>query len=146
MTNGSGKPPFGTGDASFRAAGGEEGIRALVEDFYAEMSSRDFARRIRDMHPPDLAVSIDKLARFLCGWLGGPKRYAEKYGEIHIPRAHAHLPIDEADRDAWLRCMELAIAKQPYAPEFRSYLLGALGVPAERVRAVCAERARGEAR
>ena len=131
--------PYGTGDASFRAAGGEEGLRALVTDFYELMSTRDFARRIRDMHPSDLDVSIDKLARFLCGWLGGPKRYAERYGPIRLPRAHAHLPIDADDRDAWLRCMALAIARQPWDDAFKTYLLGALRVPAERIRAVCEE-------
>jgi hemoglobin len=30
---------------------------------------------IRKMHPDNLEVSVDKLARFLCGWLGGPKLY-----------------------------------------------------------------------
>lgn len=139
-----GRPRFGEGDASFQAAGGVAGIERLVDDFYAIMDEAEFAREIRRMHSADLATSRDKLARFLCGWLGGPKRYGEKYGPIQIPAAHAHLRIDAAERDAWLECMRLAIARQPYAPEFADYLLHALRVPAERTMQV-SQRRRAEA-
>jgi len=130
--------PYGTGDASFRAAGGEAGVARLVDDFYDEMERAPEARGIRAMHPADLTESRDKLARFLCGWLGGPRRYAEKYGTISIPGAHAHLAIGEAQRDAWLLCMERAIAKQGYAPAFAAYLLAQLRFPAQRITEVCA--------
>ncbi|MCG8591743.1 MAG: group II truncated hemoglobin [Proteobacteria bacterium] len=131
-------PPYGVGDASFRAAGEETGIQRLVEAFYAEMDSLPEARRIRRLHPRHLSTSIDKLARFLCGWLGGPKRYAEKYGPISIPRVHRRFPIGAAERDAWLLCMERALADQPYPAAFRQYLLVQLQVPAERIVAACA--------
>lgn len=129
---------FGEGDASYRAAGGETGIRQLVDAFYDEMERRPEAAAIRAMHPPDLGVARDKLARFLCGWLGGPPRYAETYGAIAIPSAHAHLPVDAAERDAWLACMRVAVDAQPYTPAFRVYLLEQLAIPAERVRAASA--------
>lgn len=129
--------PYGTLDASFQAAGGIAGIEQLVNDFYDIMDVIPEARTIRAMHPADLAESRDKLARFLCAWLGGPRRYAEKYGSIHIPGAHQHLAIGDAERDAWLLCMEQAIARQPYAPAFAGYLLRQLRVPAERVRQIC---------
>ena len=124
---------YGVDDSSFLTAGGEDGIRHLVDDFYDIMDHHDAAKRIRRMHPADLAVSRDKLARFLCGWLGGPKRYREKYGPISIPNDHAHLPIDAAERDAWLLCMEQAIAQQGFQGDFAVYLLEQLRVPAERV-------------
>jgi len=130
---------YGTGDASFRAAGGEPGIRRLVEAFYRFMDALPEARTIREMHPDDLETSIDKLARFLCGWLGGPKRYQEKYGSISIPGVHRHLPVAAGERDAWLVCMQHAIAEQPYAADFKRYLLEQLAVPAERIRQVCVE-------
>lgn len=125
-------PEFGDGDTSFLAAGGVEGLRRLVDDFYDIMDREPLAETIRRMHPADLTVSRDKLTLFLCAWLGGPKLYREKYGAIRIPAAHAHLPIDEAERDAWLECMRRAIARQPFTPEFADYLLRALRVPAER--------------
>ncbi len=135
------EPAYGTGDASFRAAGGEEGLRRLTEAFYAQMDSLPEAREIRAMHPPDLSMATDKLARFLCGWLGGPKRYQEKYGPISIPDAHRHLDVSASERDAWLACMERAIAAQPFRTSFKTYLLAQLRIPAERIRVVCAERA-----
>ncbi|MEM7411191.1 MAG: group II truncated hemoglobin [Myxococcota bacterium] len=124
---------YGEADASFRAAGGEAGIRRLVDAFYDRMETLPEARGILRMHPRDLTESRDKLARFLCGWLGGPRRYAEKYGEIRIPPAHAHLRIGPVERDAWLRCMALAVAEQDYAPSFAAYFLQQIAVPAERV-------------
>ena len=126
--------PYGQKDASFHAAGGEAGIRVLVDAFYDEMERADYAATVLSWHPKDLEVSRDKLARFLCGWLGGPKLYSEKYGSIGIPAAHAHLDIGLAERDAWLGCMKTAIDQQHYAPEFKKYLLEQLSVPAERVR------------
>ncbi len=128
------KPRYGDGDTSFQAAGGEEGIRQLVDTFYDLMERLPEAREIRDMHSTDLTQSRDKLARFLCGWLGGPKRYHEKYGPIGIPSAHAHLHIGAKQRDAWLSCMQKALERQPYAASFKTYLIAQLAIPAERCR------------
>jgi len=124
---------FGKGDGSFQAAGGESGIRKLVEAFYRIMNEREDAKTIRDMHPDDLTVSIDKLARFLCGWMGGPKLYSEKYGGIAIPPAHAHIPIGEAEKLAWLTCMHCALEEQDYDAQFIQYLMTQLAVPAGRI-------------
>ena len=126
-------PPYGTGDASYQAAGGELGIRRLVDAFYDRIESEPIAAQVRAMHPNDLSTSRDKLARFLCGWMNGPNRYREKYGEISLPGAHAHLIIGTAERDAWLACMEGAIAEQPYPEAFKVYLLTELAVPANGV-------------
>ena len=126
------KPKYGEGDASFQAAGQEAGLRKLVNRFYEVMSEEGFAKKIRDMHPKNITVSADKLTLFLCGWLGGPKLFREKYGSIRIPMAHSHLAIGPDERDAWLKCMELALETQPYEPEFKAYLLRELTVPATR--------------
>jgi hemoglobin len=125
---------YGVEDASFRAAGEYEGIKALVDGFYDAMEVLPEAAHIREMHPNDLTESRDKLTRFLCGWLGGPRLYREKYGPIAIPRAHAHLPIGEAERDAWLACMAESLRTQAYSDDFKDYLMTQLFVPAERCR------------
>ena len=126
--------PYGQGDASFQASGGETGIRALVDNFFDRMSSDLRFRTIHDLHPDDPEISRDKLARFLTGWLGGPKLYSEKYGSISIPRAHQHLPVHAEEKDQWLTCMAESIAEQPFRDDFKRYLLDALHVPAEGVR------------
>ena len=87
---------FGQLDASFQAAGGEEGIERLVKDFYVLMDELPEGKVIRAMHPDNLEPSIDKLSRFLCGWLGGPRRYQEKYGSISIPGVHSHYKYRES--------------------------------------------------
>jgi hemoglobin len=124
---------YGEGDTSYRAAGERAGITRLVDAFYRLMDELPEARIIRRMHARDLSVSRDKLTLFLCGWMNGPSLFTEKYGPIRIPSAHEHLRIGPRERDAWLRCMELAIAEQGYAEDFASYLLHELRVPAERV-------------
>ena len=136
MTSNSNQP-YGNGDASFRAAGGEAGLRRLVDTFFDRMGSDGRFATIYALHPEDKAISRDKLARFLCGWLGGPKLYNEKYGAIGIPKVHAHLAIATAERDQWLTCMTESVAEQPFAPDFKKYLMEQLFVPAEAVRRHC---------
>jgi hemoglobin len=125
---------YGARDASFRAAGGEEGLRTLVERFYLEMDRLPEARMVREMHKADLAEVKEKLARFLCGWLGGPNRYLEKFGAISIPQSHSPFAIRSAERDAWLLCMQRAVDAQPYSEDFKAYLMTQFQIPAERVR------------
>lgn len=127
-------PQFGVGDASYQAAGGSAGIERLVADFYRIMDESEAAQSVRGMYPQDLTLAREKLAAFLSGWLGGPRRYAEKYGSISIPQFHTRWTVGEAERDAWLECMQQAIALQPYSPAFADYLLTQLRVPAERIR------------
>ena len=64
---------FGVEDASYQAVGKEPGVRALVKDFYRIMGENPKYARLRAMHKNDIDVSEDKLASFLCGWLGGPR-------------------------------------------------------------------------
>jgi len=135
---------YGVGDASFQAADGEAGLRRLVDDFFERMGSDKRFATIYALHPEDKAVSRDKLACFLCGWLGGPRLYNEKYGAIGIPRVHAHLAIGTAERDQWLTCMTESVAEQPFAPKFKTYLMEQLYVPAEAVRRRCAAVTKAE--
>lgn len=140
------QPAYGIGDASFQAAGGEKGLRRLVDDFFDRMGTDKRFATIYGMHPDDKEVSRDKLHRFLCGWLGGPKLYNEKYGGISIPRVHKHLAIATAERDQWLTCMAESAAEQPFAESFKIYLMEQLYVPAEAVRRTISEQAPSKVR
>ena len=128
------KRPFGLMDNSYQSAGEFEGLQQLVGLFYDAMASRADAQKIHMMHTDPDPVRRDKLARFLAGWLGGPRLFSETYGPINIPQVHAHLVIDEAERDAWLACMSAALEQMPYEADFKDYLLAQLRVPAERIR------------
>ncbi len=120
----------------YQAAGELVGITRLVDEFYLNMDTLPEAETIRRMHPDDLTESRKKLTYFLCGWLGGPRLFQQHYGPISIPGAHKRFPIGYEERDAWLLCMQRALAVQPYSAEFKDYLLAALSIPAERVREV----------
>ncbi len=120
----------------YQAAGELDGITKLVDEFYVNMDTLPEAEIIRAMHSEDLTESRKKLTYFLCGWLGGPKLFQQHYGPISIPGFHKQFPIGYAERDAWLLCMQRALAVQPYSNELKDYLLAALSVPAERVRQV----------
>ena len=134
---------YGEGDASYQAAGAREGIGQLVHRFYEHMDALAEARTIREMHAPDLALVREKLAVFLCAWLGGPNQYRERFGAISIPGFHARFPIDAAARDAWLSCMARAVEEQPWAESFKTYFMRAVALPAERVRVASEMRRAG---
>ena len=127
---------YGDGNSvnSYRAAGELAGITSLVDAFYANMDNFPEARVIRKMHPDDLTESRKKLTYFLCGVLGGPRLYIEHYGGVNLPDFHRQFPIGTGERDAWMLCMQHAIAAQPYEASFKEYLLARLSIPAERIR------------
>jgi len=127
---------YGEGSATYEAVGGLPGITRLVTDFYSIMDTSADYKVIRDMHPDDLQISIDKLISFLSGWMGGEQLYAKKYKAQGIPRSHMHLKIDEAERDMWLSCMHEALQKQDYPESLVTYLMEQFAIPAERVRVV----------
>ena len=112
--------------------GNEEGVRQLVDHFYDLMAELPEAATIYKMHP-DIPLARDKLAAFLTGWLGGPKRYSERWGPIRIPAAHAHLPIGQDEHDAWVACMDGAVDRMPVPEPFKVYFKREIRVPAGRV-------------
>ena len=127
---------YGQGDSTYQAVGGLDGLVSLVDFFYDAMEELPEVKNIRQMHSSDLTTSRDKLVYFLSGWMGGPQIYGDKYGGINIPMAHAHILIDEDDRDAWLLCMNTALEKMDYPESLQSYLMRELYRPAERIRQV----------
>jgi len=123
---------YGEGTATYEAVGGHK----LVSDFYQIMDKSEDYRSIRDMHPKNLEVSIDKLVSFLSGWMGGEPLYLKKYGGGGMPQVHKHLTINEAERDMWLACMNEALLKQDYPESLVEYLNTQLAFPAHRIEQV----------
>ncbi len=128
---------FGVGDNTYQAVGCEEGIVRLVDSFYTAMAAQQEYSAIWKMHsaPPD--VSRARLSAFLCGWMGGPRRYHERFGSIQIPRAHASLDIGHEEAKLWLGCMRSALETQEYSEDLVEYLMTQFAVPAERIRQAC---------
>lgn len=89
--------------------GGEAGVRGIVDRFYDLMSELPEVAVIRDLHPPDLAESRNKLFKFLSGFWGGPSLYIQEYGHPMLRARHLPFPIGESERDQWLLCMNRAV-------------------------------------
>ena len=88
---------------------GEDGIRELTEAFYDIMDTLPEAAGVRAMHASDLSPVKDKLAQYLTGWMGGPPRYADKYGTVCMTSPHEPYHIGPEERDQWLLCMDRAL-------------------------------------
>ena len=127
---------YGEGSATYDAVGGLNGLQKLVTCFYQIMHESKNYQGIRDMHPKDLDLSIDKLVSFLSGWMGGETLYMKKYGGGGMPQKHMHLNIGTNERDMWLSCMHEALQKQNYPDALIEYLMIQLRFPAERIHQV----------
>jgi len=99
MTDSTDDDVQGQQPSAFDLVGGEARVRELVDRFYDVMDLEPDFAGIRALHPASLDGSRDKLFWFLCGWLGGPDHYIERFGH---PRLRArHLPFAIA---SWLTC------------------------------------------
>lgn len=89
----------------FDAIGGEAAIRQLVDRFYDLMQTQPEYVAIRILHPADMSGSRDKLFWFLCGWMGGPSYFIERFGHPRLRARHLPFAIGDVERDQWLACM-----------------------------------------
>jgi hemoglobin len=99
-------PPFET---PFEWVGGEEAVRSLADRFYDLMDLESAYAELRALHPPALDDSRDKLFWFLCGWLGGPPHYMDRFGHPRLRARHLPFAIGIKERDQWLTCMQQAM-------------------------------------
>lgn len=118
----------------FALIGGEPAVRKLVDVFYDRMSSDPAYSGILNLHPEDLTGSRDKLFWFLCGWLGGPNLYIERFGHPRLRARHLPFPIRSGERDQWLDCMELAMSQCQVPEQLRRQLMTALTQTADWMR------------
>lgn len=108
---------------AFDLIGGEARVRELVDRFYDLMDLEPEFAVLRAVHPPSLEGSRDKLFWFLCGWLGGPDLYVERFGHPRLRARHLPYPIASAERDQWLLCMAEAMADRGVAQPLFDRLL-----------------------
>ena len=90
---------------------GEDGIRELTDAFYDIMDELPEAAKLRAMHAADLTPMKARLAEYLTGWMGGPPRYAQKYGSVCMTEPHEPYHIGPEERDQWLLCMDKALVR-----------------------------------
>lgn len=114
------------GATPFVRLGGEEGVRALVDRFYDLMELEPRFAQLRAVHPGTLDAARDKLFWFLCGWLGGPQHYAERFGHPRLRARHLPYAIGSVERDQWMGCMLQAMQDEGVEPALMQRLAEAL--------------------
>ena len=95
----------------FEGLGGEAPVRALVDHFYDLMDLEPGYAELRATHGSTLDDARDKLFWFLCGWLGGPDHYQERFGHPRLRARHRPFAIGVKERDQWVACMDQAMGE-----------------------------------
>jgi hemoglobin len=113
------EPPFET---PYEWIGGEGRVRELVDRFYDLMDLEPAYAALRAAHGSTLQDARDKLAWFLCGWLGGPDHYIERFGHPRLRMRHMPFSIGILERDQWLACMDQAMGESGVDPVLRERL------------------------
>lgn len=106
----------------FEQMGGEASVRALVERFYDLMDLEPGYAQLRAVHAPTLDDARQKLFWFLCGWLGGPQHYTERFGHPRLRQRHMPYKIGTVERDQWLACMAQAMEEVAVPEPLRTNL------------------------
>jgi hemoglobin len=102
--------------SAFELLGGEPAVRGLVDRFYDLMDLEPEYAALRAVHGSTLDSARDKLFWFLCGWLGGPQHYVERFGHPRLRARHLPFPIGIRERDQWLACMSQAMREREVDP------------------------------
>jgi hemoglobin len=113
------KPAYAT---PFEWIGGEDKVKALVDRFYDLMDLETKYAELRAAHGTELERARQNLFWFLCGWLGGPQHYTDRFGHPRLRMRHMPFRIGIRERDQWLACMDQAMAETQVPPDLRERL------------------------
>ncbi|WP_024803203.1 globin [Nocardia sp. BMG51109] len=98
-----------TATSFYEAVGGAATFRRIVAAFYREVARDEV---LRPLYPEeDLGPAERRLRMFLEQYWGGPRTYSDERGHPRLRMRHMPFPIGPIERDAWLRCMRIAVAE-----------------------------------
>ena len=98
---------MGVVDTFYEQVGGEPTFRAITERFYEEVARDEV---LLPLYPEeDLHGAERRLRMFLEQYWGGPHTYNDERGHPRLRMRHVPYTIGPIERDAWLRCMTIAI-------------------------------------
>lgn len=131
------EPSSPPAETPFDLLGGREVVLRMSERFYDVMDTEEPA--LARLHRLDAQGKVDRETRdrfalFLVGWLGGPQDYMAQHGHPRLRMRHAHVPVDAAMRDAWIRCMARALGETEMHDAVRDYLAARFSEVAEFLR------------
>jgi hemoglobin len=108
--------------SAFDWIGGEATIRSMVERFYDLMDLEPGYAALRAAHGNTLEGARDKLFWFLCGWMGGPQHYTDRFGHPMLRARHLPFKIGILERDQWLACIDQAMGDVGMDADLRARL------------------------
>ena len=105
-----------TDPANFYAeVGGAPVFHKIVARFYEQVAADEV---LRPLYPEqDLGPAEERLRMFLEQYWGGPRTYSDQRGHPRLRMRHMPFRIGPLERDAWLRCMRVAIDEANLEPE-----------------------------
>jgi hemoglobin len=106
----------------FEWIGGEAVIRQMVDRFYDLMDLEPAYAELRAAHGADLDKARDHLFWFLCGWMGGPDYFVERFGHPRLRARHMPFKIGILERDQWLACMDQSMKETGIDPALHTRL------------------------
>ena len=101
---------------AYTLLGGDARVRELVDRFYDLMDLEPAYAELRATHGSSLTESRQKLFWFLCGWMGGPDHYVERFGHPRLRMRHMPFAIGIKERDQWVACMRQAMTELNVEP------------------------------
>ena len=106
----------------FAWIGGEPKVKDLVDRFYDLMDLEPGYAALRAAHGTELERARQNLFWFLCGWLGGPQHYTDRFGHPRLRMRHMPFQIGTVERDQWLACMDQAMGEVGVPEDLRARL------------------------
>ncbi|GAA1853245.1 globin [Pseudonocardia alni subsp. carboxydivorans] len=104
----------------YAEVGGAPVFHRIVHRFYEEVARDEV---LRPLYPEeDLGPAEDRLRLFLEQYWGGPRTYSDQRGHPRLRMRHVPFTIGPIERDAWLRCMRIAVDEENLSPEHREQL------------------------
>jgi hemoglobin len=98
---------------------GDAALRQLIHDFYAEIQHDPI---MSPMYEGDFEGAEERLYLFMVQYLGGPTTYSEQRGHPALRKRHFPFPVDTETIGAWLKNMDVALAKSTMKEEHKTFL------------------------
>ena len=100
--------------------GGAPVFEKIISRFYEQVAEDEV---LRPLYPEqDLGPAEERLRMFLEQYWGGPRTYSDRRGHPRLRMRHMPFKIGPIERDAWLRCMRIAVDEAGLDEQHRAQL------------------------
>lgn len=104
----------------YAEVGGAPVFHGIVHRFYEQVAEDEI---LRPLYPEeDLGPAEDRLRMFLEQYWGGPRTYSDQRGHPRLRMRHMPFKVGPIERDAWLRCMKVAVDEADLDEQHRAQL------------------------